>query len=267
MTIVFGILQSDGIVFAADTEETGEFLKFSTPKLYSHSRTNGEQLVIGGAGSSFSVETVQQRLGKSFIADSASFEEIAGTIIKQFYEEQVVTNADQQDFQLIFGGSFRTTEDTFSHRLWISERGCLRDAGNIAAIGIGSGTARILLKQYAFHAVRPITELLAAHVLRLVKEQVPYCGKENTVWQLSGLNVLQMTSAQLQKAEELSRRYDDLHRNMFSAFFAQDTSLPYIYSKFSALRSDYAKLLDDVTAHYASEKVINEQIRNNPEEF
>jgi hypothetical protein len=54
---------------------------------------------------------------------------------------------------------------------------------------------------------------------------------------------------------------------MFSAFFAQDTSLPYIYSKFSALRSDYAKLLDDVTAHYASEKVINEQIRNNPEEF
>jgi 20S proteasome alpha/beta subunit len=266
MTIIFGILQSDGIIFAADTEETGAFLKFSTPKLYSHSRANGEQLVIGGAGSPFSVETIQQRLGKSFVADSASFEEIAGTIIKQLYEEQVPVDANR-DFWLIIGASFRTRENEFTHRLWIGENGCLRDAGNVAVVGAGAEIARILLKRYAIKSRLPIAELAAVHVLRLAKEQAHFCGKEDMIWRLCGPDVLQMTATQMQKAEDLSRRYDDLHRDMFSAFFANDASLRYINSNFAAIRGDYAKLLEDVTTHYTSEKAIAEHSRNNPEDI
>ena len=265
MTIVFGILQSDSIVFAADTEETGEFMKISTPKLYSYERPNGECVVIGGAGSSFSVETIQQRLGKSFLADSASFEEIGETIIKQFHGEQVTIDPNR-DFWLLIGASFRTKEGGYAHRLWISEHGSLRDTDGVAAIGIGTEIARPLLKKYAIRSNLPITELSSIHIMRLVKEQAHYCGKESMVWTLRGPDLFKMPGRHMTKAEELSRRYDELSRNIFSALFASEASLPYIDSKMRMLRDDYVKLLDELKIEQASEMQINEHFRNNPED-
>ncbi len=264
MTIVFGILQSNSIVFAADTEETGAFLKLSTPKLYSYSRDNGENLVVGGAGSPFSVDTLHQRLGKSFVADSASFEGVAEAIIKQFYDEHVATQPDL-DFWLILGCSFKVGGDKYEHRLWISENGSLRDANGIAAIGIGKEVARTLLSRYAIRARLPITELSAVHILRLVKEQAQYCGKESMIWSLCGQDVFAMSNKHIQRAEELSRRYDELSRHLFSALFATESSLPFIDSKLRILRSDFAKAMDDLKSEYATEREINEHFRNNPE--
>lgn len=266
MTIVFGVLQSDRIVFAADMEETGAFLKLSAPKLYSYSRDNGESLVIGGAGLPFSVETLQQRIGKTFIADSDSFDDAAEALIKQFYDEYAVDQPDQ-DFWLILGCSLKTVEGKYNHRLWISEHGSLRDAGDIATIGIGKEVARTLLKRFAIRARLPIPEISAVHILRQVKEQAQYCGKESMVWSLCGPDVFKMSSKHIQKAEELSKQYDELSRNVFSALFAAESSLPYIDRKLRTLQSDYAKAMDDLKSEYATEREINEHFRNNPEDI
>lgn len=265
MTIVFGVLQSDRIVFAADMEETGQFMKFSTPKLYSYCRDNGECLVIGGAGSAPSVEFLHQRLGKTFMDDPASFDGIAEIVLKQFYDEHVAGQLDL-DFWLIIGCSFLVGECQYSHRLWVTEHGSMRAAGDIPAIGIGKDFARTLLKRNLVRSHLPITELSAVHILRHVKEQAQYCGKESMVWSLCGPDVFKMSNSHLQKAEELSKRYDELSINMFSALFATEASLPYIDSKLRALQNDYAKAVGDLKAEYATDREINEHFRNNPED-
>jgi len=265
MTIVFGILESDRIVFAADTEETGQFMKISTPKLYSYSRNNGERLVVGGAGPVPSVEALHQRLGKTFMDDSGSFEEVAGVVIKQFYDEHVADQPDL-DFWLIIGGSFRAGEDQYSHRLWVAERGFMRDADGIAAIGIGKDVARTLLKKSLVRSRLPITELSAVHILRHVKGQAQYCGMESMIWSLSGPDVFVMSNKYIQRVEELSRRYDELSRNIFSALFATEASLPYIDSKLRTLQGDYASAMDDIKSEYATETGINKHFRDNPED-
>ena len=266
MTIVFGILQSDCIVFAADTEETGALLKLSTPKLYSYSRDDGENLVIGGAGSTFSVETIQQRLGKSFLADSASFEDVAGAIIKQFYDDHVVNQPDEE-FWLVFGGSFKIEEETYRHRLWISERGEVRDSNGIAAIGAGKEIARTLLKKSTVMSGLPDAELAAVHVLRLVKEQAHYCGKESMVWTVSGPDVRMMGDRYLQRAEELSNQIDRLNALVFQGLFGNDVMQRMANSKMTTLRAEYAKLINDLEEDYTIQKDMEQHFRDHPEEL
>lgn len=267
MTIVFGVLQSNGILFAADMEETGQHMKLATPKLYSYSRSNGETLVIGGAGSPFSVETMQQRLGKTFVADSASFEEVAQIVIKQFHDEQVTVDPNQ-DFWLIFGGSFAIGENAYTHRLWISEHGSLREPGELATIGADSATemARSLIGKLAPHSPRFITELSAVHILRLVKYQAHYCGKESMIWSLRGPDVLIVPNDILRRSEEMSRRYEELSANVFSSLFATEASLPYIDSRLRSLQSECGKIIGELKSHYASEREINRHFRDNPDD-
>ena len=264
MTIVFGLLQSDSIVFAADTEETGEFMKFSTPKLYSYARDNGESLVIGGAGAVPSVQTIQQRIGKSFLADPASFEEITESLIRQFYEEHVLGQPDQ-DFSLIIGGSFKTAEEKYNHRLWISERGSLRDSEGIAAIGAGMELARTLAGSYVMPSPLPVAELAAVHVLRLVKEQAHYCGKESMVWTVSGPDVLMMPDRYVRKAEELSKKTDELSALVFMSLFDADDSLQFFNARLRTVRDAYIKLSRELGLNYETEKAVNEDFRNNPQ--
>ncbi|MFZ1085721.1 MAG: hypothetical protein WAN35_12215 [Terracidiphilus sp.] len=265
MTIIFGILESDRIIFAADTEETGQFMKISTPKLHSYSRDNGECLVIGGAGSVPPVEALQQRLGKTFMDDSDSFEEVAEVIIKQFYDEHVANQQDL-DFWLIVGGSFKSGEHQYNHRLWVAERGIMRDSDGIAVIGIGKDVARTLLKKSLVRSHFPISELSSVHIIQLVKSQAQYCGMESMIWSLSGPDVFKMSIKHIQRAEELSRRYDELNKNVFSALFATEASLPYIDSKLRTLQSDYANVMNAIRSEYVTEKRISEHFRDNPED-
>lgn len=263
MTIVFGILQSDGILFAADTEETGQHLTLSTPKLYSYSRASGENLIIGGAGSPFSVETMQQRLGKSFLVNSATFEQSAEVLIKEFHDEQVAIDPNR-DFWLIFGGSFKIGEDKYTHRLWISEHGCVRNSERTAVIGADTATeiARNLLKRHMIFSTEPTSDLIAVHVLRLVKEQAHYCGKESMVWSISGPDVRKMPSRQAQMAEELSRQIDNLNAMVFTALFGSETTQRSADSKLANLRGEYAKLLRDLESYYVTEKDIERFLRD-----
>ena len=264
MTIVFGILQSDSIVFAADTEETGEFMKFSTPKLHSYCRDNGECLVIGGAGPVPSVDTIRQRLGKSFMADAGSFEEIAAMLIRQFYDEHVLSQPDQ-DFSLIFGGSFKTPEGKYTHRMWISERGAMKDSEGIAAIGAGMEIARTLAKKYVIPSPLPVAELASVHVLRLVKEQAHYCGKESMVWTVSGPDVLTMSERYVRRAEDLSRKIDELNTLVFMALFDSDDSLQFLNARLRTVRDTYTKLSSELGLLYETEKAVNEEFRNKPD--
>lgn len=264
MTIIFGILQTDGILFAADTEETGEHMRFSTPKLYSYRRDSGECLIIGGAGSPSSVETLEQRLGKSFVADPGTFEEIAAEIIKQYHCDHVPDHPEN-DFWLIFGGSFKAGNDNYRHLLWISEHGEVRDVPTIAAIGAGKEIARDLLKKYANLCSGPSADLAAIHTLRLVKEQAHYCGKESMIWSLSGPDIVKLSDRRIRRAEELSRQIDVLNGFVFNALFGGDASLRIVTTKLTNLRAQFATLVSELESDYAIEKDIDGYLRDMPE--
>jgi hypothetical protein len=75
-----------------------------------------------------------------------------------------------------------------------------------------------------------------------------------------------MSNKYIQRVEELSRRYDELSRNIFSALFATEASLPYIDSKLRTLQGDYASAMDDIKSEYATETGINKHFRDNPED-
>lgn len=263
MTIVFGMLQPDGVVLAADTELTGHLMRQSVPKLFSYRRDSGERLVIGGAGPEFSVKTLEQRLGKSFEADSSSFEQTAQTIIKQFYDEYVASQPTleeklEYDFWLLLGLSTKTEDNRFEHSLWISESGSLREAEYLEAIGAGAEIARLLLHRYRGAYPLPVAEMLAIHFLRLVKEQAHYCGKESMVWSVTGPGVRRMPAQLAERAEDLSIRFDQVCKDTLIATLcgalpgsgraSGEHHLSLAGAAFVELKNDYILLVDELEA-------------------
>lgn len=226
MTIVIGMLHSEGVIVAADSEETtGDNIKGSVQKIAAY-ESGKVSAMIGGAGPDHQVETVTASLADQMAEiDSRNFaekEKALGAIVEEQYKAHVLnwpTAAEREDndFSLIVGLTVRQGKTCHDH-LYVAQKGMLRPLTGHYAIGTGASYARVLLERY-----RTLTYdhpfwsscLLAAYIVQKVKRDVPYCGKHTSLsytWNGMGSHICWMD---IEKAEETFDRLDEFSARQF----------------------------------------------------
>ena len=202
MTIAIGVLARDGLVIAADTEESDGFLKTTTSKVKLNIRLQADQVAahlpggavarstavcaVTGAGTSSLIESLGDRLvrtGTEFAdqSDDAVLGAIQ-SVLEPFHRDHVVPFSgwplqERPDVSLIVGITNKT-----QNRLYSTERTLARKCAPVAAVGIGGMMAHSLLRRLgprigSMDLSADDAVSLVAYVLFQVKESVPGCGK------------------------------------------------------------------------------------------
>jgi len=271
MTIVIGMLRDNGLVMGADTEETAEDFKRSVTKLPSYTNSHGHALIIGGAGCECQIQTVTQALQDDF-SDVESAVEIAKLLekfrntIKTHYKEHVLCwpsaiEREENDFSLLLGAVFRLGPKKVKSehalcKLWISQRGMIRDARAHEAIGTGANYARTLLDDYlGMYSIQKAV-MIAVYILHRVKRDTPYCGKESQLWSTKGSSVRPVFYEAVQQAEELFKRFDHFSvKNFFTTVSLEGNTQSDrfnekdIASNFRVLRKQFRQLSESMAKY------------------
>lgn len=185
MTICLGILATDGIVIAADAQETDTYFKRSTQKIMTwHTLGNSDgpprnpaACVIAGAGDGGFIDAFTSDLISGIRAEMtiAEFEAYASKKIEGFYSTHVrpLLKVDPNfDFSVLVGAYFQRVT-----RLYKSYRTSFQKVNAATtAIGIGQQFALRNLDDFPFSDVRH-TEITAAAVILNTKDCIEGCGK------------------------------------------------------------------------------------------
>ncbi len=197
MTIALGLLAKDGLVIAADTEETyGNFLKVDQGKVsavlaayQTPGQTRSRCCLITGAGSGHHIDAIGQQL-MNCVADGedrsqGDIERDFGVILRNFYSEHIIPFAaypeDQRpSLELLIGTQL-------PRRLLVSQDNVLKDGSSYSAVGIGKLMAYPILGRFYRWPIDVRTAvLLASYVLFHVKDSVAGCGKSTDMWGFNG---------------------------------------------------------------------------------
>lgn len=189
LTIAIGLIAGDGVVIAADRQESDGEHKKAQRKIESLWALGVGALLVSGAGDGPYIDTMTERLrfcfGRTQSKDSSiGMTEEFREVHKTFYSESVLPFAlyqphERPDYELLFGCS----TDNKSNLLWYSHKLTLNqvDAG-FRAVGIGGSAAEALLsKFYVTNLPLKVAIVLAAYVVYEVKNTVEHCGFETDV--------------------------------------------------------------------------------------
>jgi hypothetical protein len=181
------MIARDGIVIAADRQETEGEHKKSQRKIESLWAMPVGALLVSGAGNGPYIDTMTEHLRHCFGTTQSKDYPKAMTdefraVHSAFYTEAVLPFAQFQsyerpDYELLFGCS------TDHHFLWYSHKLTLNQVeAGYRAVGIGASAAESLLsKYYVMNLPLKIAIALAAYVVFEVKNSVEQCGFETDV--------------------------------------------------------------------------------------
>jgi len=185
VTICIGILASDGIVIAADAQETDTYFKRSTQKIMTwHTSGNADgpprnpaACVVAGAGDGQFVDAFTSELIDGLRAEMtiSDFESYSSKKVQDFYRAHVQPLLKVEpncDFSVVVGAYFQNMT-----RLYKSYRTSFQRVHALAAaIGIGQQYALQTLEEYPYSDVRHV-EITAAAVISSTKDCIEGCGK------------------------------------------------------------------------------------------
>jgi 20S proteasome alpha/beta subunit len=206
MTICIGMIASDGIVVAADSEENDGYFKRSQSKIFTAidgiplstdiPTPSGACAIAGmGGGSycdSFSEQLTNLFLSRKDVLDVHSLEPIFEERIKQFFQDHIIPFAlypseERPNVSAIIGIYRRHTSTLF-----VTEGSTVRRGIPYCAIGFGQTFAMNLMDQ--LWDSRPLSqmEILAAYIIYRTKESVGNCGKFTSVVSLHNAAIVEM---------------------------------------------------------------------------
>jgi 20S proteasome alpha/beta subunit len=185
MTIALGILAQDGVVIAADTQQSYPgYWKVDQGKIDGRSRStigggsHTSGLIISGAGDGGYADALSQEI-RSTILDSDKVEAAESRLretVHQFHMNHVAPFAAEREppaVRMVIGAR---GEDEFA--LWSTERSTVTRHLRFAAVGIGDAYARSLLRETASQTLTvDQATTLAAYVIYRTKEFIDGCGK------------------------------------------------------------------------------------------
>jgi hypothetical protein len=193
MTIALGLLAKDGLVLAADTEETyGASLKHKHTKIWAALATDqsGDEAkfrccVVSGAGDGSYIDAISRQIVESVTKreelPDAEIESGFRATLRDFYAEHVLPFAADRnppEFELLIGVQLPQA------RLLRTGRNVLYEPfGDFIACGSGLTMAYPLLSRF-YQGPRPDVRtavLVAAYVMYHTKEAVPGCGKATEI--------------------------------------------------------------------------------------
>jgi hypothetical protein len=190
MTIALGIVASDGVILAADTQETyAGLFKLDQGKILAAAGTPLEKQVGGfgvtGAGSSVHLDSISQELCSAYLDAKSREPDVVHTLVKgrvsNFYREHIVPCSQLPEYerpsmQLLVGfhsGNW--------NRLWTTDKSVVRLC-RYGAVGIGAAHANHMLSRLCpetMDVTRAVA--LAAYVLYYVKRHVDGCGNQSQI--------------------------------------------------------------------------------------
>ena len=162
MTIALGLIARDGIVFAADTQETTPgYWKHDQGKIWEcgralleTSRGGGAFCLVAGAGHAAHVDGISRALihrfnAEPYLSDPAQVQPALALELEMFHAKYVLPFAaypheDRPSFQLIVGYKYTNGVG----ELLISEDNLLQRQSVYAAVGVGALLAKTLLGRW-----------------------------------------------------------------------------------------------------------------------
>lgn len=184
MTICIGMLASDGIVIAADSQESDTYFKRGQQKILTlhtiglgsgpHPPPSG--CVITGAGDAGFIDSFTQKLLLSIKGDMTiqTFQAYLENEVAEFYERHIVpilSSTPETDFQMLVGVYFG-----FASALFKTYRSTVQKVMPSAAIGASTFGMMLLEAMPPVSDVRS-TEIIAANVIATTKDCIEGCGK------------------------------------------------------------------------------------------
>jgi hypothetical protein len=220
MTIALGLLARNGLVLAADTEETYGYFKLNRGKigivLSVTQDVPGElryrQCAIAGSGDGHNIEAVSDKLRSCIYngedKSDAEIEAELSTILVDFHAAHVLPFAtypqpERPEFQLLIGAQLP------NRRLYLFEHNTLRDAGIHAAIGVGAYVAQPYLIRFHHLPMLDVegTILLASYIMYHAKDLVVECGKATDIVGLRGQTFFQFSRKETAAMENAIGEY------------------------------------------------------------
>jgi hypothetical protein len=201
MTIALAIAADNGIVVAADMEETSGYLKTTDTKILSvvsnipagkpDPAKISEGCLIAGAGNSDYIERLKFDLADEFLGCSPTLtgskvlQRAFERTVRDFYKDHIIPFALFPDDDRPDVGILIAAYRNYSTSLYFTNRSVVGRAMLFKAVGAGAIFAKIMLDHLWRASVQEV-EILAAYVTYMVKESVESCGKYTQIATLHG---------------------------------------------------------------------------------
>jgi len=223
MTIAVGVLSRNGVVIAADTEETYGDFKLDNQKILGSvhiSRVAGDahrMCLLAGSGLGPYIDAFAQSLDTVVAKDGrlqgGDPHPALSQALERFYARHVIPfsqyqTAERPSFEVILAYSSQGRQSLFeSHMNTLLDRSKPR----YSAIGIGSTVARLCLQRLLANGrVMSLREavIAAAFAVLQAKETIPGCGKGTDIRVLYGRDAMASVVPPVQEALDAAlRRY------------------------------------------------------------
>jgi hypothetical protein len=236
MTIALGLIGTDGMIVAADTEVGTETEKLEQGKVFwmvrphRHGRGLGS-ICITGAGDLAYLRALQSDIGKLFLESKTESMDDLGryiaALLKTFYKEHIVSlsphPSERPDVSLIIAA-----RQGIFWRMWVTSRNRLSTVEGGVAVGLGGTYADLLLGRLSLPHQMETGALIAAFIVYLVKDRIPWCGKSTTVFCIGEdlQKPLILTPAKCRRLEDIFREYLNLEARIVHRVFGADFADP-----------------------------------------
>lgn len=238
MTIAVGVRAHNGVVIAADSEESWDYFKFDDNKVRQvfvhHGTTKGPKTFscsMTGSGGSHYLRAVHQHISNALITASptAFMDDIESLIqveLIKFYDKHIVPFPSERfsaltDFDLIIGAT-----NGLGHGLWSTELNSVTRRHGVLATGSGGSYARMVLEQ--LWPEKDYTDvanaaILAAFAIFCAKQSRQYCGKNTQINCLSKGRIVQVSGPEIKTLDELFGEHLRTERSLFESVFTIET--------------------------------------------
>jgi 20S proteasome alpha/beta subunit len=224
VTICLGIVASDGIIIAADREESYGDFKNDTGKIL-HTFRGREPIgwiATTGAGSGPELDEVSRLMNDKFCEErQRSDQEFVQAELtaehRTYYKKAILPFAlqpymERPDYSLItgcFAGGLGKT-------LFVTSRIAFNKVSDYDAVGIGASVAKNWLSRLYDYIPAACAIKLAAYVIYQVKSSVSGCGMGTDITMMTGKELFgRVNPAIIRKWEEAFRYYPSLERGVF----------------------------------------------------
>jgi hypothetical protein len=222
MTVALGLVAWDGIVLAADMQESDGYfkeygVKISSDAMDSRVDSNMRAAIgITGAGPAVHLDAIAEQIIGGFHAHQFQslndFETWTGEVVADFYKKHVVDIAPHvdRDFRLIIGAQIENR-----CALWTSDATVIKRVPTLEAVGSGAPFAKMALEARSISPNVELGILLAILGVARAREYDIHSGKGTHIVCLRDNITHIVPWFRVNQVEELFRRYAGIE---FSAF-------------------------------------------------
>lgn len=261
MTIALGIVAHDGIVLAADMQESDGYFKEYALKITAastHTRiesTVRSSVAITGAGAAIHLDAIADEIVRGFEANQFTelrdFETYLAGTVEQFYKTHVAAIAPQvdRDFKLIVGAQIEGNSG-----LWVSDATVIKQVVLVEAVGTGSPFAKMAMGTRLIVPDVELAAMLAILGVMRAKEFDINCGNGTYVLCLRDNATYRVPWYRVEEVEKLFHRYSGIEYSAFQyatghQLTSEDQQTAKIGQWLTELREDFKKASKENLKH------------------